>query len=152
MPEYEELAISLVVNQDAELRTVIGALVQRLEDQYVLVERDDGEMAVLNAADLAWLPYGKALADLDQYFLPTYAVNRAEHTADEITDAVDAHSGEVGLLYDGDTLETLIAPPPDLGSGGGAGACQRVTCQNCQNQVVLCGNRRICPVCGNPAV
>lgn len=152
MPEYEELAFSLVVNQDTELRTVIGALVQQLADQYVLVECDDGEMAVLNAADLAWLPYGKTLADLDQYFLPTYTVDRAMHTADEIADAVDAHSGELGLLYDGDKLETLIAPPPGLDSGGGAGGCRRVRCQNCQKLVVLCGNRRICPVCGSPAV
>jgi hypothetical protein len=151
MPEYKELTVSLVVNQDAELRTVIGALVQQLEDRYILVEQDDGDLGVLNVADLAWLPYGKALADLDQYFLPTYKVNRALHTDDEIRDAADAHSDEVGLLYHGDEFEMLIGVPPDLG-GGSAGRCQRVRCQNCQFVVVLCGNRRICPICGKHAV
>jgi hypothetical protein len=151
MPDYEELTVSVIANQDAELREVIGALVQELDEQYVLVERGNGELGVLCASHLAWLPYGKSLADLEQYFLPTYKLDGAGLTDDEIGDEVDAHSDEVVLLYHGDEFQRLIAAPSELGPGG-RGPCTQVTCQNCGRKVTLCGNRKRCPKCGENAV
>jgi hypothetical protein len=151
MPDYQELKISVTANQDAELRNVIGALVQELDDDYILVHLADDELGVLHASHLAWLPYGKTLADLEQHFLPTHKLDGAGLTDDEIGDAVDTHSDKVVLLYDGDEFQQLIAAPPVLGPDS-IGSCTLVYCQNCGRRVSLCGNRKICPVCSQYAV
>jgi len=148
---YKPLTVSVTANQDTELCEVIGALVQELDDLYILIEREDGKLAVLRVSHLAWLPYGKTLADLEQYFLPTHELDSAGLTDGEIGDVVDAHPDEVVLLYHGDEFLELVVAPPPLGPGGG-GNCRKVECQNCKRKVTLCGNRKRCPRCGKNAV
>jgi hypothetical protein len=151
MPDYETLTVSFTANQDSELRDVIGWLVQELEDRYVLIEREDGKLSVLLAADLAWLPYGKTLTDLEEYFLPTYELDAQQLTDGEIADAVDGHPEEVGLLYHGDEFRHLIGPPGTLG-GPHHGNVRWVNCESCRRRVRLVRNSRICPKCGGLAV
>lgn len=150
MPEYQELTVSVIANQDSELREVVGALVQELDDQYVLVERGNGELNVLRASHLAWLAYGKTLADLEQYFLPAHRLDGTGLTDPEIRDEVVNAAPKVVLLYRDGQFQRLLAAPADLGPGGGD--CTTVTCGNCGRRVTLCGNRRICPKCGQYAV
>ncbi len=149
---YEELTVSVTANQDDELRTVIGLLVQDLDDQYVLVEREDGKLGVLNASDLAWLSYSEGLEDLERYFLPAYQLDGAGLTEDEIDEQVCAHADGVVLLYDGDEFQKLIIAPPLLLDDGVDRSCRRVKCKNCKREVVLCDNRRKCPLCNQNAI
>lgn len=147
---------ALVANQDAELRSVIGALVEQLDSQYLVVEGDDGELNVLRASHLAWLPYGKALSDLAPYFLPACKLelvkgDGTEWTAEEIDDFAAEHRDEVVMLFRGGQFEQLLVYPPDLGPGG-ASQGKLVKCRNCYRRVRLLDNRRRCPVCHKPAI
>ncbi len=150
MSSNPPLTISVIANQDTELRHVIASLVQNLENQYILVERGEDELGVLHVAELAWLPYTKTLADLEKYFLPTYKLDATGLTTPEINDQIDAHSDKFILLYENGEFQSLIAGPDILGRS--ARSCILVRCKTCTRNVVLCYGVKRCPICQGDAV
>jgi hypothetical protein len=74
MPDWNVLQIASRPSPDTKLSTAVSELVEQLTDRYVLVELGEGDWGVLSVADLAWLPRGKTLGELDWLFIPTYVL------------------------------------------------------------------------------
>ncbi|MBN1486622.1 MAG: hypothetical protein JW981_03205, partial [Anaerolineae bacterium] len=150
MAEVKELQVSVVANQDSTLSNALGWLIQELEEQYIVVERDNGEYGVLCVADIAWLSYQETLSRLGQYIHSAHKVDANDLTADELTDFITQHSGEFILVFEGTEFKRLLLEPATIMGIDEEWhrACKRVKCRNCQRNVVLCDNRRRCPICG----
>jgi hypothetical protein len=147
MPDWKDLDVAFRANQDTELRLAVGRLMEDLEAKYILVERSNGQWAVLCIADLAWLPFCKTLADLERYFVPSFVLNADGQTDDWIASQVAKQRGKIALVYRNDNLEKVIMAPPEHGPGDGNTGAKKVRCLHCGRVIAMWPGQKLCPRC-----